>query len=204
MAANVISTKRLICTTSCRTLYEVVRAASQMDVTAKKLVDTLADIRRQIAALQQQANSISTALETAGYRSTDLDRTLSDPRDKDYAERQPFRNRSLVHTCKQILNENAGMAFTKSELEYLATIGGYPFSTDDSINSIDVTMRRLAKQGFCEIARPEGRKGRAGNIYMLPMEKAFEWVKDVREAAIERGEIKVPPPPKKAANSKTR
>ena len=203
MAANVMARNRLTCTTLSRTLYELGRTLLQMDATARTLVAQLVATRRQIAMLNQRANSYTMALEAAGFRSKDLDNVWASvpPRDQDYAEQQPFKTKSLVDTCKQILEENGPRPFNKSQIEYLAAIGGYPFSTDDSKNSIDVTMRRLARQGFCEIIRDGGRNG---NRYMLPAKKVFEKIQGNREALIERGEIKVPPPPKKGANSKTR
>ena len=187
-----ITKKCLTCTACSRTLYDIVRTALEMDATAKKLIEALATARRQIAALEQQARSISAALEAAGLRASELDFTLGEPRDKTYAETLPFKTISLVNTCKQILYDNQSLPLDKSQIEYLASIGGYPFSTDDSKNSVDVTMRRLAGQGLCEIFPADDLrqpKGRKGNCYMLSKEKTLEWLQDRKDAAVERGEI---------------
>lgn len=192
MVANLVAKNRLTCTRHYRTLYATVKTALGMDATAKKLIEALATARRQIAALEQQAKSISAALEAAGLRASELDITLGDPRDKTYAETLPFKTMSLVNTCKQILYDNQTLPLDKSQIEYLASIGGYPFSTDDSKNSVDVTMRRLAGQGLCEIFPADDLrqpKGRKGNCYMLSQDKTLEWLQDRRDAAVERGEI---------------
>lgn len=150
--------KHLTCTASYRTLYGVVRTARQVDATAKKLVEKMADLQRQIATLQRQANSISEALEAVGLR-VENDDPFSTPADASYADTLPFARTSLVAACKRILADHKRKSLTKSQVEYLAAIGGYPFATDDAKNSVDVTLRRLAEQGFCEVERAHGPTG---------------------------------------------
>jgi hypothetical protein len=151
----------LTCTTHYRTLYEVNRTAREMDATAKKLVEKMAELQREIAQLQRQSNSISTALEAIGMRVEDDD-PFSQPSDAAYAESRPFTHTSLVVACKTILRDHKNKSLTKTQVEYLAAIGGYPFATDDAKNSVDVTLRRLAEQGLCEVDRT---RGPAGNQY---------------------------------------
>lgn len=170
------------------------RIAVLVDATARKLVETLGVLRKQIADLQQQERSIKVALESAGIRSQKLGKVgwwEGDCLDDRYALEQPFKDMTLVNTCKKIISDNTTSAFTKDQIEYLAVIGGYPFLTEDKKNSIDVTMRRLASQGFCQIIRG---KGPIPNQYCIDAQKGLKLlmnrIKDRRAAYVERGEIK--------------
>jgi hypothetical protein len=157
--------KSLTCTRSSRTLYEIFKVVSRMDATIKKLVERNSYVHREIAKLQREADSIKVALESIGLRSKDFDSPWDrSPREAEYAEKQTFAAMTLVDTCKRILLDFPHALFTKNEIEYLAAMGGYPFSTKDAANSVDVTMRRIAKDGLCEVHR---RKGPDGNIYCL-------------------------------------
>jgi hypothetical protein len=185
---NGIDKNRLTCTSYVRTMYEV------MDATARKLVETMAALRRQIAELQQQEKSIKVALESAGFRSKKFGQVgwwPDDCLDDRYALEQPFREMTLVNACKKIISDNTTFAFTKDQIEYLAVVGGYPFLTEDRKNSIDVTMRRLARNGFCEIVRG---KGQTPNQYTINGQKGLKLMMDRlmdrRAAYVERGEIK--------------
>ena len=131
-----------------------------MDVTAKKLVEKMAEIQRQMLQLQRQSNSLTAALEAIGLRPEDDDPFSSLPTRGMLI--LPFARTSLVAACKRILMDHENKSLTKSQVEYLAAIGGYPFSTDDAKNSVDVTLRRLAEQGFCQVERT---RGPAGNQY---------------------------------------
>jgi hypothetical protein len=131
-----------------------------MDATAKKLVEKMASLQKEISSLQIQKNSISTALEAVGLRLEDDD-SFCQPSDAMYANARPFERTSLVAACRRILSDHKSKALTKSQVEYLAAIGGYPFATDDAKNSVDVTLRRLAEQGICEVDRnPSGNQYR--------------------------------------------
>jgi len=130
-----------------------------MDATAKKLTDKMRDLQLSLAAYQREINAITTALEAIGMRVGDDD-PFSEPSDTTYANNQPFRHSSLVLACKRILMDHKGKPLTKNQVEYLAAIGAYPFSTEDATNSVDVTLRRLADRGFCEVERSP-----AGNQY---------------------------------------
>jgi hypothetical protein len=158
----------LTSTTKGRTLYDVFRTVRQVDATAKKLIEKNADLQRQIADLQRQSNALTAALEAIGMRIADDD-PFNQPSDGLYAETRPFSHTSLVAACKRILTDHRDKALTKSHVEYLAAIGGYPFATDDSKNSVDVTLRRLADQGFCTVARSP-----AGNQYRLSLKDEEE------------------------------
>jgi DNA-binding transcriptional ArsR family regulator len=159
-----ITKKRLTCTMYARTLYEVIRT---MDATSRQLIDTLADLRRKIADLERQADAIKTVLESLGYRQPILDRMWGDALDVKYAKEQPFTHCSLVDACMKIFAAQRITDYlTKSQVEYLAVVGGFPFSTKNRKNSVDVTLRRLAEQEALEVERVGGH---VGNRYRLPL-----------------------------------
>ena len=160
MNTQIEAKNSLTCTPQYRTLYAVSRTAREMDATAKRLVEKMADLQRQITKLQRQSYSIGAALEAVGMRLEDDDPFGST--DATYADDRPFTRTSLVAACKKILADHKGKSLTKNQVEYLAAIGGYQFATDDATNSVDVTLRRLAEQGFCEVDRV---RGPAGNQY---------------------------------------
>ncbi len=164
----------LTCTTLYRTLYAVGRTVREMDATQKKLIEKMRDLQMTIAAYQQQATAISTALESIGMTVGD-DGRYSPPHDVHYATDQPFRGTSLVAACKRILMDYDGQSLTKTQVEFLAALGGYPFSTEDAKNSVDVTLRRLAERGFCEVERT---RGPAGNQYRLAADDGEERSED--------------------------
>lgn len=208
MKSTMRSKKRLTCTSSCRTLYEVLKRLIEMDATAKKMVKMLMDMEREIARLKYAAQPVREMLESLGIRSKQFDNFWGEEttRDAMYAEELPFRGMTLVDTCKRILADFPTVPMSKSYIEYLSTMGGYPFETEDSKNSIDVTMRRLAKDGFCEIHR---REGSTENWYILTKGQFMEMGRGIRKEFAEAAEKQrrgadMPPSPKTAANSKTR
>jgi len=170
MNTQIEETNSLTCTSIYRTLYAVRRTVLEMDATQKKLVEKMQELQMWIAAYKQQANAISTALESIGMKVED-DGKFDPPHDVFYATDQPFRQGSLVAACKRILRDYDGQSLTKSQVEYLAAIGGFPFSTEDAKNSVDVTLRRLAERGFCEVERT---RGPAGNQYRWVEERDDE------------------------------
>ena len=129
-----------------------------MDATTKQMLDRLSELERKIGMLNSQANSIRTALELVGVRPSD-DNPLDESVDSRYAATVPFYQTTLVEACKRILMDYKGKWLSKTQIEYLAAMGGYQFSTDDSKNSVDVTLRRLTERGFCEVQRNRGPQG---------------------------------------------
>ena len=156
--------KHLTCTTNARTLSLVNRTIRQMDATAKKLVEKMREIQRQIGSLQRQSYALESTLDAIGMRIED-DVPWEDSWDIKYAKNSPFASTTLVATCKNLLVDHAGKELTKSQVEYLAAIGGYKFDAEDSKNSVDVTLRRLAEGGFCDVGR---QRGPEGNKYSYP------------------------------------
>ena len=158
----------LTCTTQTRTI-------SDMDATAQQLLEKLTELERQAESINQKIYSIKTALELIGIRPED--RTPFDEgMDSAYARMLPFLNTSLVEACKRVLMDHKRQALTKSQIEYFAGVGGYRFATDDSKNSVDVTLRRLVAQGCCAVDR---NRGPHGNRYI--------WISE-RDSIEEKGE----------------
>ena len=158
----------LTCTNKSRTI-------SDMDATAQQLLEKLAELERQAESINRKIYSIKTALELIGVRPED--RTpFDDGMDSAYARMLPFLNTSLVEACKRVLMDHKNQSLTKSQIEYFAGVGGYRFATDDSKNSVDVTLRRLVDQKFCGVDR---NRGPHGNTY--------RWIPE-RDAALERKE----------------
>lgn len=131
---------------------------SDMDATAQKLLEKLTELERQAESLNRKIYSIKTALELIGVRPEDR-MPYYEGMDSSYARMLPFLNTSLVEACKRVLMDHKNQALTKSQIEYFAGLGGYRFATDDSKNSVDVTLRRLVEQGFCTVERSRGPRG---------------------------------------------
>jgi hypothetical protein len=132
----------------------------KMDASATRIVKRLFDIERNIRELQREANALKKALEVAGVKpeyKTTLE--MLDDNESTYAEYQPFEHSTLVDACRRILADHPGKKLTKSQIEYYAVRGGYKFSTNDSKNSVDITLRRLVADGYCEVERVRGIQG---------------------------------------------
>jgi|SRR5882724_712670 len=156
-----------------------------MDATAKKIVSMLMDSHREIERLRRSMRPLKETLESIGMRSSAFNNLWDGEglgRDGEYAEKLLFANMTLVDTCKCILWDLSTEPLSKSNIEYLATMGGYPFTTNNSKNSVDVTMRRLAKDGFCEIHR---RQGSTENWYCLTEEQFKEASRSIRKEFVE-------------------
>ncbi|MGA2876101.1 MAG: hypothetical protein ABSE82_11260 [Nitrososphaerales archaeon] len=145
-----------------RTMYVIVRALTKMDATVKKIVEKYQDIQRQIRVLTREAESIKQTLALIGYRPEYLANLFGDGilnEDEKYAETLPFKHSSLVDACKQVLKDHPLNWLSKTQVEYLVTMGGYEFATENSKNSVDVTLRRLGSDGLCQVENnPQGNK----------------------------------------------
>ena len=129
-----------------------------MDATALALVKKLHKIERQIREWEDDAQSIKTALELIGIKPEDHP-LFPETREDEYALKRPFAHKGLIDSCKRILTDHPNQPFTKSHVEYLVTRGGYKFETENPKNSVDVTLRRLAADGFCKAERIRGSAG---------------------------------------------
>ena len=142
----------------------------KMDASATRIVKRLFDIERNIRELQREANALKKALEVAGVKPEQKDwADMLDDQESTYAQYQPFEHSTLVDACKRILADHLGKRLTKSQIEYYAMRGGYKFSTTDSKNSVDITLRRLVADGYCEVDRVRGSQG---NTYWIAEKEA--------------------------------
>ena len=135
-----------------------------MDATAKKLVARLAEIDEQRARLRRERDAITTALAATGWRPPDASQNVYSHEESTYITTEPFRTMSLADACLSVLRAYAGKTqaheqwLDKSQVEYLVTRGGYPFKTGNPTNSVNITLRRLAKEGFCEAHAAHGSR----------------------------------------------
>ena len=145
--------KPLTCTNGYRTLC----TDSQMDETSSKLVARLRVLEVEGRKIEEEKGIITRALEIAGIRPTEIETA-----EGVYAKTRPFRKMSLVDACKRVLTDSEEEWITKSQVDYLITRGGFESLAKDAKNSIDVTLRRLAAEGFCEV---DSSRGKLGNKY---------------------------------------
>lgn len=157
MTGKINSRKHLTSTSKARTVYEVAKLVLLMDATTKKMIDKLSKLRMQINDLMREAHSIQRTLELIGIKPEEVDDApFGADWDERYSQSLPFMRTTLVEACRRILVDNRGRHLTKSQVEYLASMGGYRFSADDPTNSVEVTLRRLAADGFCQVERGTG------------------------------------------------
>ena len=82
-----------------------------------------------------------------------------------YARLLPFRNTSLKDACLTVLRDAKPEPLTMSQVEYLVLRGGYNFTTEDTKNSVAITLQRLAGEGLIDAERIRGTRG---NKYHFP------------------------------------
>ncbi len=133
-----------------------------MDATHRRIVDTLIKLQQEIMQLNRKANAIKETLQIIDLRPNYEDEIFQ-TKDEEYAEEQPFASLTLVETCRRVLIDHEGKSLTKSQVEYLASMGGYKFSAEDPRNSVSITLQRLADDGFCLV---DAKMGPKGNSYM--------------------------------------
>ncbi len=134
-----------------------------MDATTKKLIARMEEIEHKIAALRSERNAITTALSVAGWRPPDANKTIYTHEETDYWLRRPFKSMSLTDACLKVLRDHANKELheqwlDKNQIEYLVRRGGFQFRADDSTNSVNVTLRRLAEGGLCQASGGKGRR----------------------------------------------
>jgi hypothetical protein len=137
----------------------IAREVWYLDATAKKIVNELQSVERQIRALQTRASSLKDALAVAGLRPDNEDTIFSSGYEAGYISEQPFVHMSLVDSCKRVLLDYKPTPLLKSQIEYLVRVGGCKFDTEDSKNSVGTTLLRLAENEFCKVERNRGPEG---------------------------------------------
>jgi hypothetical protein len=161
--------KHLTETDSIRTIVQNTER-EDVDATARKLVERLRQLERDQWRINSELRSIRMALDVAGVRPSYKFKELADPRESEYVRSEPFKKNTLAETCYTILRDFKPEWLTKSQVEYLAIRGGYNFSTTDSKNSIDVTLRRMAGAGKIEADKVRGSRGSKYRFIPEPIE----------------------------------
>jgi len=164
-----------------------------VDATTKKLVARMQEIDLQYAILRRERDSITTALAVAGVRPPGAHHSIYTHEETEYRMEQPFRSMSLTDACLKVLRDYAQLDephkqwLEKNQVEYLVTRGGFEFKTDDPTNSVNVTLRRLAKEGYAEA---HAGKGSRPTTYHFRKERVPDDVsgKDQRATKTETGE----------------
>ena len=151
---------RLTSTNGYRTIVRVEKEPRKVDATTKSLLRQLRELESENWRTREKIRSIHTALKLAGVK-PDVDTLLGgqDGHESGYAVRVPFAQTALIEACEQVLKDYGDIWLTKSQVEYLITRGGYKSSAKDAKNSVDVTLRRLAADGKCDVKRVRGSRG---------------------------------------------
>ena len=155
-----IRKNRLTSTNGYRTVVHAIGECEKVDATTKNLLRQLQELEREGWRIRDKTRSIHVALKLAGIKPDA--RTLlggQDSHEYQYAVKQPFAHATLTEACEQVLKDYADNWLTKSQVEYLITRGGYKSSAKDAKNSVDVTLRRLAGDGKCDVKRVRGSRG---------------------------------------------
>jgi len=180
---NPTSDYPLTCTPTSRKLYVASEDGGKVEVSLKKLLDRRDVLRRQKTATDTELRQIAKALEIIdpmgyGDRMPWEDNTAAQSMEELYLGAKPLEDLSLGESCLRILNDFR-FEMNKGQVEYLASIGGYPFKTQDPVNSIDVTLRRLASDGRCNVRK----EGAEGNFYSLKSEEPMDDLNDKNSRA---------------------
>jgi hypothetical protein len=146
-----IGKKGLTQTRKARIVYE----REEMDRSAKKVVDELIDVLRSQRKLKRREEALRTALDIMGIRVPD-ELGYMGSREEQYAEKLPFKARSLPDACMMVLEDHRDISMDKNQVEYLLTLGGYPFGAKDPTNSVEINLRKLAVDLRCDVTRGAG------------------------------------------------
>lgn len=169
-----IRKNRLTSTNGIRTL---VLEGERVDATTKKLLEQLKQLERKDWYIRQQMKAIHTALRLAGIKPDIPSLSGIDHQESKYAVSESFANASLTEACESVLKDYKDKWLSKSQVEYLITRGGYKSSAKDAKNSVDVTLRRLAGDGKCDVKRVRGSRG---NTYRWISQEVKEELKERR------------------------
>jgi len=103
-------------------------------------------------------NGIRVSMDVLGIRVDDSYGYMSTLETR-YAERKPFRGLSLGKACLTALADHRDISLDKNQMEFFLILGGYPFAAKDPTNSVEVTLRKLAGDGRCEVEKGSGPTG---------------------------------------------
>ena len=155
-----IGNNRLTITNGYRTIVRVEKEPRKVDATTKTLIRQLRELESENWRTREKIRSIHTALKLAGVK-PDVSTLLGgqDPHESEYFVKEPFAQTTLTEACEQVLKDYGDIWLKKSQVEYLINRGGYKSSAKDAKNSVDVTLRRLAADGKCDVKRVRGSRG---------------------------------------------
>jgi hypothetical protein len=126
-----------------------------MEQGAKKLFKEREQLRQQIEKTNARIKAIDMALDIMELRQAHDPKFL----EAEQSLEDVFRNSTLPQACETTFMIFDGW-LDKNQMEYLLTIGGYPFDAKDPTNSVDVTLRRMAADGKCEMEKRGGSSNR--------------------------------------------
>lgn len=69
----------------------------------------------------------------------------------------PFADASLAEACLTVLSIRGGLFLDKYTILTEIVGGGYRFTAKHPVNSVEITLRNLAKSGKCIMERGSGR-----------------------------------------------
>ena len=127
-----------------------------MDATLKKLVKKLDELQVQRMRIAREIDAINTALKSLGLKPKPMN---MDAHEALYVQQKPFTGTTLPEACKMVLKDYRDRWLTKGQIEWLVVRGGYNFAAKDSVNSIHVTLQRLATEGSILSERVKGSRG---------------------------------------------
>ena len=134
-----------------------VRGKRQVDATKRRIKQTINAIERKMRVLHEQRETLRDMLKITGIDMDEEDVPTPTVNVLDYID-LPFEGMTLVDACKKIMTDHPGQVLTKAYIERTVKMGGYQFTATDTRNSIEVTMRRLVRDQFCEARRVPGSR----------------------------------------------
>jgi len=138
--------------------------AQDVDSTTRKMLSRMDELDVEMSRLRRERDSITATLASIGYRPPGAHPTIYSSAETKYKTGKPFRNMSLTDACLTVLRDQAKREelheqwLNKNQVEYLVVRGGYEFEAGDSVNSVHVTLRRLALQGLVQANKGKGSR----------------------------------------------
>jgi hypothetical protein len=145
----------------------------------RKLFDEKMALQRRRRELNRREAAIDTALEILGITAKEEAMARGYMRaaklEEEYISNLPFKDKSLPDACLTVVNDHQGMGLDKKQVEYALALGGYPFDAKDPTNSVEVTLRKLASDGRCDVIKGSGTlMSRYRSLAGVPTGSAFD------------------------------
>ncbi len=168
MTSHDLSKKSLTVTYLIRTIKDGIRNGENVDESLKAIVEKLMDLEAERDRINDDILTIRRTLSLAGIDSP-LRRMGDFQTERGYKKSRPFAGMALKDACLRVLIDGLGEWFTKSQVEYMLSLGGYESDAKDPSNSVDITLRKLAELDACEVIR---QRGVLGNKYRVPKKES--------------------------------